>query len=124
MSDQHILSINNLQKRYGETHVLKDINVAMEKGEFLVLVGPSGCGKSTLLSCISGLTEISSGSIHIAGKDRTHCEPADRDIAMVFQSYALFPNMSVERNIRFGLVVRKVPEAARKQKVADVAELL
>ena len=124
MSDQHILSINNLQKRYGETHVLKDINVAMEKGEFLVLVGPSGCGKSTLLSCISGLTEISSGSIHIAGKDRTHCEPADRDIAMVFQSYALFPNMSVERNIGFGLEVRKVPEAARKQKVADVAELL
>ncbi|WP_150524614.1 ABC transporter ATP-binding protein [Roseibium sediminis] len=124
MSDQHILSINNLQKLYGETHVLKDINIAMDKGEFLVLVGPSGCGKSTLLSCISGLTEISSGSIHIAGKDRTHCEPADRDIAMVFQSYALFPNMSVERNIGFGLEVRKVPEAIRKQKVAEVAELL
>ncbi|MHA7775339.1 ABC transporter ATP-binding protein [Roseibium sp. M-1] len=124
MPQDPILSIRNLQKTYGDVPVLKDINVAMDPGEFLVLVGPSGCGKSTLLSCISGLTEITSGSIHIAGKDRTHDEPADRDIAMVFQSYALFPNMSVERNIGFGLEVRKVAEAEKKQKVAEVASLL
>jgi multiple sugar transport system ATP-binding protein len=119
-----ILSIRNLQKTYGDEPVLKDINLTMEPGEFLVLVGPSGCGKSTLLSCISGLTEISSGTIHIAGRDRTNDEPAERDIAMVFQSYALFPNMSVERNIGFGLEVRKVAEADKKRKVAEVASLL
>ncbi len=124
MPDSPILSVDNLQKKYGDVHILKDINVTMEPGEFLVLVGPSGCGKSTLLSCISGLTDITSGTIHIAGKDRTTDEPADRDIAMVFQSYALFPNMSVERNIGFGLEVRKVPEAEKKAKVSEVAELL
>ena len=124
MSQDPILTVSNLQKRYGDVHVLKDIDLAMDPGEFLVLVGPSGCGKSTLLSCISGLTEVSSGAIHIAGKDRTHDEPADRDIAMVFQSYALFPNMSVARNIGFGLEVRKVAEAEKTRKVADVAELL
>ncbi|WP_428674965.1 ATP-binding cassette domain-containing protein, partial [Roseibium sp.] len=89
MPENPILSVDNLQKQYGDVQVLKDINVSMEPGEFLVLVGPSGCGKSTLLSCISGLTDITSGTIHIAGKDRTTDEPADRDIAMVFQSYAL-----------------------------------
>jgi multiple sugar transport system ATP-binding protein len=124
MPEQHILSVDKLQKNYGDVHVLKDINVSMEPGEFLVLVGPSGCGKSTLLSCISGLTEISSGSVSIAGKDCTHAEPANRDIAMVFQSYALFPNMSVERNIGFGLEVRKVADAEKKKKVGEVADLL
>ncbi len=124
MPENPILSVDNLQKQYGDVQVLKDINVSMEPGEFLVLVGPSGCGKSTLLSCISGLTDITSGTIHIAGKDRTNDEPADRDIAMVFQSYALFPNMSVERNIGFGLEVRKVAEAKKKKKVAEVADLL
>jgi multiple sugar transport system ATP-binding protein len=124
MPEQHILSVDNLQKKYGDVQVLKDINVSMEPGEFLVLVGPSGCGKSTLLSCISGLTEVSSGAIQIGGKDCTHAEPANRDIAMVFQSYALFPNMSVERNIGFGLEVRKVADAEKKKKVADVADLL
>ncbi|MBO6511188.1 MAG: sn-glycerol-3-phosphate ABC transporter ATP-binding protein UgpC [Roseibium sp.] len=124
MPENQILSVDSLQKKYGDVHVLKDINVAMEPGEFLVLVGPSGCGKSTLLSCISGLTEVSSGTIRIAGRDCTHMEPANRDIAMVFQSYALFPNMSVERNIGFGLEVRKVAEAEKKAKVSEVADLL
>ncbi|MEC9405028.1 MAG: ATP-binding cassette domain-containing protein, partial [Pseudomonadota bacterium] len=124
MLQDPILQISRLQKRYGDVNVLKDIDISMAPGEFLVLVGPSGCGKSTLLSCISGLTDISSGTIRIAGKDRTNDEPADRDIAMVFQSYALFPNMSVERNIGFGLEVRKVEEAEKKRKVAEVADLL
>jgi len=124
MPQTSILVIDSLQKRYGDVAVLKDITLSMEPGEFLVLVGPSGCGKSTLLSCISGLTEISSGAIGIDGKDRTHDAPADRDIALVFQSYALFPNMSVERNIGFGLEVRKVSEAEKKRKVAEVADLL
>jgi len=124
MPEEPILSVDSLQKKYGDAHVLKDISLSMDPGEFLVLVGPSGCGKSTLLNCISGLTDISSGTIRIAGKDRTDAEPADRDIAMVFQSYALFPNMSVERNIGFGLEVRKVPEAEKKAKVVDVARLL
>ncbi|WJS02834.1 ABC transporter ATP-binding protein [Roseibium aggregatum] len=124
MPQDPILQISRLQKRYGDVNVLKDIDISMAPGEFLVLVGPSGCGKSTLLSCISGLTDISSGTICIAGKDRTNDEPADRDIAMVFQSYALFPNMSVERNIGFGLEVRKVEETEKKRKVAEVADLL
>ncbi|KZM48705.1 ATP-binding cassette domain-containing protein [Labrenzia sp. OB1] len=124
MPENPILCIDKLQKTYGDVPILKDIAISMDPGEFLVLVGPSGCGKSTLLNCISGLTGISSGSITIAGRDRTHAEPADRDIAMVFQSYALFPNMSVERNIGFGLEVRKVPEREKKSKVADVAKLL
>ncbi|WP_420413923.1 ABC transporter ATP-binding protein [Roseibium sp.] len=124
MALDQILKIDKLAKKYGDVDVLKDINISMKQGEFLVLVGPSGCGKSTLLSCISGLTETSSGAIHIAGTDCTYVEPSKRDIALVFQSYALFPNMSVERNIGFGLEVRKVPDAIKKQKVTEVSELL
>lgn len=122
--DRPILDIRNLRKSYGEVDILKDINVSIEPGDFLVLVGPSGCGKSTLLNCIGGLTEVSSGSITIDGNEVTHADPASRDIAMVFQSYALFPNMSVEKNIGFGLEVRKVPSAERTPKVQEVAELL
>jgi multiple sugar transport system ATP-binding protein len=119
-----ILSIQSLRKSYGQVDILKDITVSIEPGDFLVLVGPSGCGKSTLLNCIGGLTEVTSGQIQIDGRDVTHADPANRDIAMVFQSYALFPNMSVEKNIGFGLEVRKVPEAERAPKVQQVADLL
>ena len=119
-----ILDIKNLYKNYGTTEILKDINVAIEPGDFLVLVGPSGCGKSTLLNCIAGLEPITGGSLHIGGKDMTHVSPKDRDIAMVFQSYALYPTMSVAKNITFGMKVRGVDQATQERKLAEVASQL
>ena len=118
------LSINNVKKSYGSTQVLKGINIAIEKGEFLVLIGPSGCGKSTMMNSIAGLESITEGSISIGGEDVTHANPKDRDIAMVFQSYALYPNMTVRGNISFGLEVRKVPKDERERQVQKVAQLL
>lgn len=120
----HILKIDKLQKNYGKVEILKNIDIAMENGEFLVLVGPSGSGKSTLLSCIAGLTEISDGTVNIAGRDMTQTKPSDRDIAMVFQSYALFPTMTVKGNITFGMQVRKVPTAEQENQVKRVSQLL
>lgn len=119
-----ILSIRGLFKNYGATEILKDINVEIEKGDFLVLVGPSGCGKSTLLNCIAGLEPISGGVIEIAGRDMTRVAPRDRDIAMVFQSYALYPTMSVAKNITFGMQVRGVDRATQSAKLAEVARQL
>ena len=119
-----ILDINNLYKSYGTTEILKDINVSIEPGDFLVLVGPSGCGKSTLLNCIAGLEPITGGSISIGGKDMTHVSPKDRDIAMVFQSYALYPTMTVAKNITFGMKVRGVDQATQDKKLAQVAAQL
>ena len=119
-----ILDIANLVKNYGQTEVLHDINVAIEPGDFLVLVGPSGCGKSTLLNCIAGLEPISGGSIHIDGQDMTHVSPKDRNIAMVFQSYALYPTMTVARNITFGMKVRGADKATQEAKLAEVAAQL
>jgi multiple sugar transport system ATP-binding protein len=119
-----ILDIKNLYKNYGATEILKDINVAIEPGDFLVLVGPSGCGKSTLLNCIAGLEPITGGSLHIGGKDMTHVSPKDRDIAMVFQSYALYPTMSVAKNITFGMKVRGVDQATQERKLNEVASQL
>lgn len=118
------LATSGLKKSYGQVEVLHDINIAMEEGEFLVLVGPSGCGKSTLLNCIAGLEEITDGSLHIAGREVTQEPPKDRDIAMVFQSYALYPTMSVGENIGFGMKIRKVPKPSMDQKISDVAALL
>ncbi|HNG82149.1 MAG TPA: ABC transporter ATP-binding protein, partial [Burkholderiaceae bacterium] len=103
------LSIRNVRKSFGDVHILKGIDLEIEQGDFLILVGPSGCGKSTLLNMIAGLDTPSSGSIHIGDRDVTHALPKDRDIAMVFQSYALYPNMNVAQNIAFGLEMRKVP---------------
>ncbi|EBA15565.1 putative atp-binding abc transporter protein [Roseobacter sp. SK209-2-6] len=119
-----ILDIKNLYKNYGATEILKDINVAIEPGDFLVLVGPSGCGKSTLLNCIAGLEPITGGTIDIGGRDMTHVSPKDRDIAMVFQSYALYPTMSVAKNITFGMKVRGVDQATQERKLAEVAAQL
>ena len=119
-----ILDIQNLFKNYGSVEILKDINISIQPGDFLVLVGPSGCGKSTLLNCIAGLEPISGGSIHIGGNDMTHVSPKDRDIAMVFQSYALYPTMSVAKNITFGMKVRGVPQAEQDAKLAKVAAQL
>ena len=103
------LSITNVKKRFGPVEVLKGINIDIEDGEFLILVGPSGCGKSTLLNMIAGLDTISSGEISIGGRVVNDLSPKDRDIAMVFQSYALYPNMTVRNNISFGLKIRKIP---------------
>jgi multiple sugar transport system ATP-binding protein len=119
-----ILEIQGLFKNYGSTEILKDINVSIEKGEFLVLVGPSGCGKSTLLNCIAGLEPISGGTIRIGGLDMTQVSPKDRNIAMVFQSYALYPTMTVAKNITFGMQVRGVDKATQAAKLAEVARQL
>ncbi|HBS99510.1 ABC transporter ATP-binding protein [Salipiger marinus] len=119
-----ILEISKLRKSYGSTEILKDINVSIDKGDFLVLVGPSGCGKSTLLNCIAGLEPITGGSILIDGQDMTHVSPKDRNIAMVFQSYALYPTMSVAKNITFGMKVRGVDQATQDRKLREVAQQL
>ena len=119
-----ILDIKNLVKNYGTTEVLHDINVSIEPGDFLVLVGPSGCGKSTLLNCIAGLEPITGGSIDIGGDDMTTVSPKDRNIAMVFQSYALYPTMTVAKNITFGMKVRGVDKATQEAKLAEVAAQL
>ncbi len=111
-------------KRFGGLEVLKDIDLVVEEGEFLVLVGPSGCGKSTLLGLIAGLEEISSGDILISGRSVKGIHPSERDIAMVFQSYALYPSMSVGANMAFGLEMRKIPKEAREHRVAEVAKTL
>lgn len=119
-----ILEINNLYKSYGNTEILKDVNVSIEQGDFLVLVGPSGCGKSTLLNCIAGLEPITGGDLHIDGRNMTNVSPKDRDIAMVFQSYALYPTMTVAKNITFGMKVRGVDQATQDEKLAYVAQQL
>jgi multiple sugar transport system ATP-binding protein len=119
-----ILEINNLFKSYGSVEILKDINVAIEQGDFLVLVGPSGCGKSTLLNCIAGLEPITAGQLSIGGRDMTHVNPKDRDIAMVFQSYALYPTMTVAKNITFGMKVRGVEQSVQDEKLKHVATQL
>jgi multiple sugar transport system ATP-binding protein len=118
------LTIRNLRKRYGPVEVLKGIDLALEEGEFLVLLGPSGCGKSTLLNMIAGLDTVTEGEILIGDRVVNRVPPRDRDIAMVFQSYALYPNMTVERNIAFGLEMRGVPKAERAELVRKAAELL
>ena len=120
----HALELRNIFKDFGSTEVLKDINVTVDKGAFLVLVGPSGCGKSTLLNCIAGLEETSSGAVLINGTGVTQLPPRERDIAMVFQSYALYPTMSVAENIAFGMKIRKVPRLEIEAKVNEVAQLL
>ena len=119
------LSIRQVRKTFNNTvHILKGIDIEIDPGEFLILVGPSGCGKSTLLSMIAGLDTPTSGSIHIGERDVTYLPSKDRDIAMVFQSYALYPNMNVAQNIAFGLEIRKVPKAQREETVQRVAKML
>ena len=118
------IEIEHLSKRFGSVEVLKDITLSVEKGDFLVLVGPSGCGKSTLLNTIAGLESISAGEIRIEGRRINELHPSRRDIAMVFQSYALYPNMTVEQNIGFGMEMRNVPKAERSAAVSKVAEML
>ncbi|CAH1041588.1 ABC transporter ATP-binding protein [Halomonas sp. TD01] len=118
------LEIHNVRKEFGSERVLKDVSISIDSGEFLILVGPSGCGKSTLMNAIAGLEPVTSGNIYIDGEDVTWRTPAERDIAMVFQSYALYPSMTVRQNISFGLEMRKVPKAERVAAVERVADLL
>ncbi|RSZ37106.1 MULTISPECIES: ABC transporter ATP-binding protein [unclassified Variovorax] len=118
------LDLIGIRKSFGPVHILHDISIALEDGEFLVLVGPSGCGKSTLMNIIAGLEEPTEGRLQLNGGDITHAAPAERNISMVFQSYALYPNMTVAKNIEFPLEMRKVDKAARAERVKKVGELL
>ncbi|MBA4798122.1 MAG: sn-glycerol-3-phosphate ABC transporter ATP-binding protein UgpC [Rhizobiales bacterium] len=118
------VKLENLQKHYAQFHALKDINLTIDKGEFIVMVGPSGCGKSTLLKTIAGLETVTSGTLSIGGRDVTHEEPGDRGIAMVFQSYALYPHMTVAENMGFGLRMAKRPPAEIDAAVKRAAEIL
>ena len=118
------LVIRDLYKRFGNVEVLNNINLEAETGEFIALVGPSGCGKSTLLAMLAGLESVSSGTIEIAGRVVNSVEPKDRNIAMVFQSYALYPTMTVRENITFGMESRRVPKAEQDTALARVAALL
>jgi len=118
------LEINGLRKRFGSVEILKGIDLTLDKGGFLVLVGPSGCGKSTLLNTIAGLESVSAGEISIDGRSINDLHPSKRDIAMVFQSYALYPNMSVAQNMAFGMEMRGVPKLERDKAVAAVAKTL
>jgi multiple sugar transport system ATP-binding protein len=118
------LMIRGLHKRFGPVEVLRGVNLQVSSGEFTVLVGPSGCGKSTLLRTIAGLEDIEKGTIEIDGKLVNDVRPRDRDIAMVFQNYALYPYMNVSDNIAFGLRARRTPEAETLRRVNAAAELL
>ena len=118
------LSIRNVRKVFGKTTVLEDIDLEAASGEFIILVGASGCGKSTLLNMIAGLDVPTAGTIQIGERDVTRLPSKDRDIAMVFQSYALYPTMSVAQNISFGLEMRKVAKPERDKAVARVAKML
>ena len=118
------VKIENLKKKFGEVTAVEDLNLTIEDGEFLVLLGPSGCGKTTTLRCIAGLETITSGRILIDDKLVNDLPPKDRDVSMVFQSYALFPHMNVFDNIAFPLKMRKFPKEEIKEKVAKTAKLL
>ncbi|MDN3698712.1 sn-glycerol-3-phosphate ABC transporter ATP-binding protein UgpC [Vibrio cortegadensis] len=120
------LDLKQIRKTYrnADNETLKGIDISIDSGEFLILVGPSGCGKSTLMNTIAGLESISSGEIMIDGVDVAQVEPKDRDIAMVFQSYALYPNMTVRGNIAFGLKIKKMPKDEIDAEVNRVAEML
>ena len=118
------LEIDKATKSYGAVEVLHDISLSVHEGELLVLVGPSGCGKSTLLNLVAGLEDITSGTISIRGKIMNGVHPSRRNIAMVFQSYALYPNMTVAQNITFGLEMHGVPKPERERALQDVASLL
>src|SRR5919198_1925655 len=116
--------LERVTKRYGRVTAVEDVSFRAERASFVVLLGPSGCGKSTLLRLIAGLEEVSEGTIFIEGRDVTALDPTKRKLSMVFQSYALFPHLSVAENIVFGLKVRRLPAEDRKRRLARVAELV
>ncbi len=118
------VTYDHIYKQFGNNVVLTDIDIQVEDKEFLVLVGPSGCGKTTALRCLAGLEEVTQGRILIGDRDVTNIAPKDRDIAMVFQSYALYPHMSVYDNMAFGLKLRRTPKAEIDRRVKEAAEIL
>ena len=118
------ISFEQIEKYYGSQHVLKNLSLSVDKGEFVTLLGPSGCGKSTLLRCLAGLESISSGRILLDGEEITHVPPRQRNVGMIFQQYSLFPNMTVEENIAFGLKLKKMEPAAIREKVAGAIKMV
>jgi len=118
------LTVTRLNKSYGPTAIFEDIDFQADEGEFVTLLGPSGCGKSTLLRCIAGLTDVNSGRIVLQGQDLVPLPPQKRRLGMVFQSYALFPNMTVEKNVAFGLKMQKLPADAIHQRVQEALTLV
>jgi multiple sugar transport system ATP-binding protein len=120
----HSIQVKDLTLNFGSVSVLKKMNLDVAEGEFIVLLGPSGCGKSTLLNCLAGLLDISDGQIWIKGKNVTWAEPNERGIGMVFQSYALYPQMTVRGNLSFGLKNAKMPGPEIDKRVARAAEIL
>ena len=120
----HSVSVRDVSLNFGSVKVLEKLNLDITEGEFLVLLGPSGCGKSTLLNCIAGLLDVSDGQIFINGKNVTWEQPKDRGIGMVFQSYALYPQMTVEGNLSFGLKNQGVPRAEIRERVDRAAKML
>jgi len=118
------LDLDNVKKRFGTTEVIHGVSLSVEDGEFIVIVGPSGCGKSTLLRMVAGLESVSEGEIRIGGRRVNDVEPMDRDIAMVFQNYALYPHMSVRQNMGYGLKIARLPKPEIEKKVQEAAKLL
>src|SRR5258706_9931251 len=116
--------IRNIHKHFGGTHVIRGVDVDIADGEFLGLVGPSGCGKSTLLRMIAGLEEVTAGSLLVNGRDITDAQPRERDIAMVFQSYALYPHMTVRKNIGYPLKLAGVPAREAQERIDPAARTL
>ncbi len=118
------VTLNNVVKRYGDAQVIHGVDLDIEDGEFCVFVGPSGCGKSTLMRMVAGLEETTEGKIHIGERDVTNMDPAERGVAMVFQTYALYPHMTVRENMGFGLKMNKVPKPEIDAKVGEASRIL
>src|ERR1700741_4824617 len=118
------LRLEGVGRDFGQLHALRDVNLTVKRGEFVALLGPSGCGKSTALNCISGLLEVTGGAIWLDEKRLDDVGPEDRGFGMVFQNYALFPHMTVRRNIGFGLVTQRRPAAEIKRKVDEALALV
>ena len=118
------LTLTDVAKSYGTTHAVIDMNLSVEKGEFVSLLGPSGCGKTTTLQMIAGFADVSAGRISLDGRDITHAKPNTRGLGIVFQSYALFPHMTVSENVSFGLEMKKIPKAERRERVEAALALV
>ena len=118
------IRFEKINKMFGSNHVLKDIELDVEKGQFVTLLGPSGCGKSTLLRCLSGLEQVTSGRIYLEGEDITEVIPRRRGIGMVFQQYSLFPNLSVRNNVAYGLKLKKMPRPEIDKKVEEMLDIV
>ena len=118
------IHFDQIVKRFGDNEVLKNITLDIEKGQLVTLLGPSGCGKSTLLRCLAGLETVTSGEVYLDGRNITNVDPKDRDIGMVFQQYSLFPNMTVQQNVAFGMKMKKMPKEQIEGRVKEMLEIV